>query len=131
MAMLRPNGHFLTMAMMRYSDELIGSDLFPVPTAPPSSDREKQLAMDLLAHLSAPFDPTRHPNEYRSRVQAAVDRKLEQAAQRNDAGAASRAAPVFDLTALLARSLDETPKPGVKKATAKTSKPRKAKRAEP
>jgi DNA end-binding protein Ku len=131
--MLRPNGLLLTMALMRFADEVIGAEHFPMPDAPPASEREQQAARDLLTHLATPFDPTRHANEYRKRVQAAVDRKLEAGAQRNGVSngvSESRPAPVFDLTTLLARSLTETPKPGLKKAPQKPAKPRKAKKAE-
>ena len=85
-----------------------------------SSDREKQLALHLVDELTGPFDPARHPDEYRSAVLAAVDEKVEAGQVSRDAAAeeapaetaAGAGAQVIDLAELLSRSIKSAAKPG-------------------
>jgi DNA end-binding protein Ku len=126
---LRPDKHLLAMVTMRYSDEVIDPDFFPEPKTSPNVQRNKELSLQVLSQFATTFDPTRHPNEYRARIQAAIDRKFEEVAARNGASA-PHSAEVFDMSGLLAQSITEAPKPkpGLKKATTKPSKPRKVKK---
>jgi DNA end-binding protein Ku len=86
------------------------------------SEREKQLALHLVEELSGPFDPARHPDEYRNAVLAAVEQKIEagevarESAEEAPAAAASTGAQVIDLAELLSRSIKAAGKPGPAKA---------------
>ena len=110
LALLRPRGKLFALDMMRFAEELVPADeLIPADQRPPS-DREKQLAMHLVDELSGPFDPSKHPDEYRSKVLAAVDEKVEagQIAREEEAPqtvAPSEGAQVIDLAELLSRSI--------------------------
>jgi DNA end-binding protein Ku len=109
-----------------------------------SSEREKQLALHLVDELTGPFDPARHPDEYRSAVLAAVDEKVEAGEVARDttsgeapAEAASETgggAQVIDLAELLSRSIKGAAKPGPAKTKGsdeqkEEEKPEKAKGA--
>ncbi|HEY2518133.1 MAG TPA: Ku protein [Polyangiaceae bacterium] len=127
LAVLRPRHKIFALEMMRYADEIVSDSEIDVPESPKAaSEKEMALALDLVKSLEADFDPTKHPDEYRAAVQAAVDAKVEadQLARGETTGAPEEApAPaitggkVIDLAELLSRSLKGVePKGGVKKA---------------
>ena len=122
LALVRPRGKLFALDMMRFAEELVaGDELAPAEQKEPSP-REKQLALHLVEELSGPFDPARHPDEYRSAVLAAVDQKVEAGEVARDvageapAAAASTGAQVIDLAELLSRSIKAAGKPGMAKA---------------
>jgi DNA end-binding protein Ku len=128
LALLRPHGKLFALEMMRYADEIVDDGEIDVPESPKvATDREMDLALDLVKQLSGPFDPTKHPDEYRAAVEAAVEEKVaaDDLARQETAGEAEVEAPaagatgakVIDLAELLSRSLKKVePKGGVKKA---------------
>jgi DNA end-binding protein Ku len=142
LALLRPRGKLFALDMMRFAEELLsGDELAPAEQKEPSP-REKQLALHLVDELSGPFDPAKHPDEYRSAVLAAVDEKIEAGEVARDTSAEQAAAPaagaatgaqVIDLAELLSRSIKAAGKPGPAKAkgeeaeAAHEEKPEKAK----
>jgi DNA end-binding protein Ku len=149
LALLRPRGRLLALDMMRFAEELVaGDELAPAEQKAPSP-REKQLALHLVNELSGRFDPSKHPDEYRAAVLAAVDEKVQAGEVAHDtverepaAGGAPLGAQVIDLAELLARSIKSTAKatgmPGPAKAKSepaaesrhdKVSHPAKKKRA--
>jgi DNA end-binding protein Ku len=124
LALLRPRGRLFALDMMRFAEELLaGDELAPAEQKEPSS-REKQLALHLVDELSGPFDPAKHPDEYRNAVLAAVDEKIEAGEVARDAAAeqpaaeagAATGAQVIDLAELLSRSIKAAGKPGPAKA---------------
>jgi DNA end-binding protein Ku len=125
LALLRPRGKLFALDMMRFAEELLaGDELAPADQKEPSP-REKQLALHLVDELSGPFDPAKHPDEYRSAVLAAVDEKIEAGQVARDTtgeeeaaagGAAAAGAQVIDLAELLSKSIKAAGKPGPAKA---------------
>jgi DNA end-binding protein Ku len=125
LALLRPRGRLFSLDMMRFAEELVaGDELAPAQQKEPS-DREKQLAQHLVEELTGPFDPGKHPDEYRSAVLAAVDEKVEAGLVARDATSEVEApetsgratgAQVIDLVELLSRSIKAAGKPGPAKA---------------
>jgi DNA end-binding protein Ku len=78
LALLRPRGKIFSLDMMRFAEELVSRRRDRVAEASRSQpEREMQLALDLVDELSGPFDPAKHPDEYRSAVLAAVEEKVE------------------------------------------------------
>ena len=132
LALLRPRGRMYSLDMMRFAEELIaGDEIAPSEGVKEASDREKQLALHLVDELSGPFDPAKHPDEYRSAVLAAVDEKVEAGQVARDATAegeapaapAAKGAQVIDLADLLSRSIKVANKPGPAKAGASDESP--------
>jgi DNA end-binding protein Ku len=122
LALVRPRGKLFALDMMRFAEELVpGDELAPAEQKEPSP-REKQLALHLVEELSGPFDPARHPDEYRNAVLAAVDQKVEagevarDVAEEAPEAAKSTGAQVIDLAELLSRSIKAAGKPGPAKA---------------
>jgi DNA end-binding protein Ku len=123
LALLRPRENLFALDMMRYAEELVSPEEIVVPDTKPVSPRELQLAEDLVKQLTGPFDPARHPDEYRTAVLAAVDKKVEaDELARDTAEEGAREAAtggggkVIDLAELLSRSLGVVEKPGPAKA---------------
>jgi DNA end-binding protein Ku len=132
LALLRPRGLYFSLDMMRFADELVKPDEIVMPAAKPISDREMSLAMNLVDQLTGPFDPAKHPDEYRAAVQALVDEKVEKDEIARDTGAeetqttAGGGAKVIDLAELLAASLKGVNRPGPAKATPADKAPEEA-----
>jgi DNA end-binding protein Ku len=135
LALVRPRGKLFSLDMMRFAEELVPADeLAPADQKEPSA-REKQLALHLVEELSGPFDPARHPDEYRNAVLAAVDQKIEagevarETVEEAPAAAASTGAQVIDLAELLSRSIKAAGKPGPAKARSEEEEEEKAEKA--
>jgi DNA end-binding protein Ku len=144
LGLLRPRGRLFSLDMMRFAEELVPGDEIAPAEGKEASPREKELALHLIDELSGPFDPARHPDEYRSAVLAAVDEKVEagEVARDTTAGEAPAeaaaggggGAQVIDLAELLSRSIKSAAKPGPAKAgnteaAAAEEKPEKGKGA--
>jgi DNA end-binding protein Ku len=106
LAALRPKDGVLVLSTMLFADEVIATADLEVPTADSTkpSERELNMAKQLVESLSAPFDPTKYHDDYRERVMELIEQKAEGAeiAQAPEAGPA---APVLDLMAALEASL--------------------------
>ena len=79
LAAIRPLGNALTMATMRFADEIVARDqLVGLPDAETEvSERELAIARQLVESLSAPFLPERYRDTYREAVLAMIERKAD------------------------------------------------------
>lgn len=115
LALLRPRGKLFALDMLRFGDELVSGEEIVLPDGRPATDRELQLALNLVDQLSGPFDASKHPDEYRAAVEAAAAEKAERDEVAREADGGEAAAPdapggkVIDLADLLARSLSVAP----------------------
>jgi DNA end-binding protein Ku len=127
---LRPTGDVLTLSTMLFGDEVLAPDrldeLDAVEDAQ-ASERELQMAEQLISSLSREFDPSKYHDEYRERVVQLIERKAagEEIAVEPEAEEPA-AAP--DLMAALEASLaavrdeDQKPAPAKKEPASKGSK---------
>jgi DNA end-binding protein Ku len=136
---IRPVDGMLCLETMRYADEVLAPDREQIDTEAEPSERELDMARQLVSTLAGQFDPEKYRDEYREEVLALIDRKA--AGEEIVAPAApEEPAKVLDLMAALEASLartgakqgsesrtDERPakatarKPTAKKAPAKTA----------
>jgi DNA end-binding protein Ku len=122
---IRPIDGMLCLETMRYADEVLSVDRELVDSQPEPSERELDMARQLVDTLSGTFDPEKYHDEYREEVLALIDRKA--AGEEIVAPAApEEPAKVLDLMAALEASLARTgAKSGdagaTKRATAKTA----------
>ena len=144
LALLRPREQLFSLDMMRFADELVGGNEVEMPKAKVPSDKELKLAQSLVDQLTSKFDPEKHPDEYRARVTALVEEKVEKHQTKSGGplhAAGKRAeSNVIDLSELLMRSLHSKKGPGPAKADgartgrrgakSKTSNARKAQGAQ-
>jgi DNA end-binding protein Ku len=124
---IRPADGVLTLETMLFADELVPTDqLDELPEEDvKATEREVQMAMQLIESLSTEFDPTKYRDEYRERVLDLIERKAEGEEITIEA-APEEPAKVPDLMAALEASLAATKK---KPSSAKTKTPAAKKRA--
>jgi DNA end-binding protein Ku len=76
---IRPLGDVLAMATMNFADEVVSPDSFD--DAPgddvDTSKREVEMARQLIASLTADFDPEKYHDEYREAVLELIEKKAE------------------------------------------------------
>jgi DNA end-binding protein Ku len=81
LAAIRPMDDVLTMATMRFQDEVtkpedLGPDLFAEKPAKPD-ERELEMAKRLIESLSTDFEPDKYRDEYREELLAMLERKAD------------------------------------------------------
>jgi DNA end-binding protein Ku len=78
LAAIRPMGRVLTMATMRFSDEVTSpeelEDIMP-EDGRKLAKREVEMARQLIDSLSSDFDPDKYRDEYREELVALIERK--------------------------------------------------------
>jgi DNA end-binding protein Ku len=78
LAAIRPMGKVLTMATMRFADEVVSPDELDdvIPENGGKLDkREVEMAKQLIDSLSGEFDPDKYRDEYREELLALIERK--------------------------------------------------------
>jgi DNA end-binding protein Ku len=126
LAVLRPHGKIFALERMRFTDEIVSPEAIDVPEPRPASPQELKLAHGLVQALSGPFDPARHPDQYRAAVAAAVEGKTASCELTQEPVTADRAllnGKVIDLAELLARSLAKTEQNGDRNRVVAQSEP--------
>jgi DNA end-binding protein Ku len=75
---IRATGNVMTMATMVFHDEVVPSDTLdelPDDDEATVSDREVEMAQQLIGSLTAPFEPEKYHDEYRERVLELIEAK--------------------------------------------------------
>jgi len=78
LAAIRPMGKVLTMATMRFADEVVAPDELEdvIPqNGKKIEKREVEMAKQLIESLSGEFDPEKYRDEYREELLALIERK--------------------------------------------------------
>jgi DNA end-binding protein Ku len=110
---IRPSGDALLMSTMIFHDEVIPADrLEELPDADEitTSDRELQMARQLVDSLAGDFDATKYKDTYREEVLALIERKAEGKEIAVQPPAEEETGEVPDLMAALQASLAEVKK---------------------
>jgi DNA end-binding protein Ku len=78
---IRPHGNVLTMETMLFADEVIAPDSLDELAAADgdqkTSDRELDMAQQLIDSLTSEFEPEKYHDEYRERVLELIERKAQ------------------------------------------------------
>src|SRR4051812_24899879 len=81
LAAIRPADNVLTMATMRFADEVVAPDELGDDVVPGNGrkldKREVEMAKQLIDSLSADFDPGKYQDEYREELLSLIDRKAQ------------------------------------------------------
>ena len=108
LAALRPMDGVLTMATMRFPDEVVSpkelDDVFPAET-PKVQKREVEMARQLIDSLASDFEPSQYKDEYREELLALIERKAEGKEIVSRAGEEPEPTKAPDLMAALEESL--------------------------
>lgn len=121
LACVRVMGRALVMETMFYPDEIRPVEALPlIPAEPPLTDREIEMAVQLIENLSEPFRPEKYRDAYREALLERIQQKIEgEAAEPAPRVAAGR---VIDLMEALEASLRATAKGGPGRNGSRTSK---------
>jgi len=138
---LRPmrDDHVLGMSTMLFADEIVDPDAIDELSAAEeieTTDRELDIAKQLIESLAGPFDADKYSDEYREEVLSLIERKAAGEEIAVQPAAEEEAEPVPDLMAALKASLDAVKDKDTagnggadKKAPAKRKAPAKKKAA--
>jgi DNA end-binding protein Ku len=81
LAAIRPSGNVLTMATMRFADEVVAPDELGEDVVPEDGrkleKREVDMAKQLIDSLTSDFDPAKYRDEYREELLSLIDRKAQ------------------------------------------------------
>jgi DNA end-binding protein Ku len=81
LAAIRPAGSVLTMATMRFADEVVAPDELGEDVVPQDGrkleKREVDMAKQLIDSLTSDFDPGKYRDEYREELLSLIDRKAQ------------------------------------------------------
>ncbi len=126
---VRPMGRLLAMATMNFADEVLSPDLLEeLPSEEPeTSEREREVAKQLIDTLTVPFAAERYHDTYRQALLELIERKAKgQKITPAPAAAPTLTAP--DLMSALKASLEEA---RARESNGKARKPSKPKQAAP
>lgn len=119
----------LVLTMMRFEEDLVDTSAFDFPSTTEAPAKEVDMAVKLVEHLAADWDPARYTDEYQKQIMGVIDAKLKGETIDAPAGRPERKGNVVDLMARLQQSL-EAARAGPKPAkTAKKAGTRKKARA--
>ena len=109
LAAIRPAGRVLTMATMRFADEVVAPDEVGEDVVPEDGrkleKREVEMAKQLIDSLTSDFDPEKYRDEYREELLALIDRKAQGKAVVEPVSEEPKPTKAPDLMAALEESL--------------------------
>lgn len=109
LAAIRPAQNILTMATMRFADEVVAPDELGEDVIPQDGrkldKREVEMAKQLIDSLTADFDPSKYRDEYREELLSLIDRKAQGKAVVESVSEEPKPTKAPDLMAALEESL--------------------------
>jgi DNA end-binding protein Ku len=109
LAAIRPADNVLTMATMRFADEVVAPDELGEDVIPQDGrklgKREIDMAKQLIDSLTSDFDPGKYRDEYREELLALIDRKAQGKAVVEPVSEEPKPTKAPDLMAALEESL--------------------------
>ncbi|HTA64473.1 MAG TPA: Ku protein [Xanthomonadaceae bacterium] len=115
LAAIMPDGDALMLNLLRYPQELVAVDDYPVPEGKLVSYRisakELEMAAQLIDSMSGDFDPDAYHDEFRKRLHAVIDKrikaggKIPRKQETSDEVPEDAATNVVDFMSLLKKSL--------------------------
>ena len=109
LAAIRPADNVLTMATMRFADEVVAPDELGEDVIPQDGrkldKREIDMAKQLIESLTSDFDPDKYRDEYREELLALIDRKAQGKAVVEPVSEEPKPTKAPDLMAALEESL--------------------------
>jgi DNA end-binding protein Ku len=98
-------GDAIVLEIMRFGDELANTDTFSFPAADGVRPQELQMAEQLIANLTEPFDASKYQDDYRENLMRIIKAKLKGKKVEVAETEEPQATPVVDLIARLQESL--------------------------
>lgn len=107
---IRPTKEGMILHTMYFVDELHKSNKAPVPAKAKFSQKEMQLAKNLIDTLASPFKPQQYEDEYRKNVERLIEQKRK--GHKVTPVQQRRSAPVVNILEALQESLRQNSKGG-------------------
>jgi DNA end-binding protein Ku len=130
-----PQDDALVLLLMRYPQELVDLDEYKLPEGKPSdyrvSAKELEMAAQLVESMSADWKPGDYRDEYRERLSAIIEQRLEGVAVSKDEDEVVRedaATNVVDFESLLKKSIADNKRTPAKKTAPVSKKAKPAKK---
>ena len=105
-------GDALVLDIMRFADELVTESDFTFPTDAGVRPQELQMAEQLVANLSQPFDPAKYTDDYRANLMKIIRAKMKGKKIEVPEAVEPESTQVVDLMARLQESLEMGKKRG-------------------
>lgn len=144
LAALIPSGPLLVLNLLRWGDEIRSADSLTLPPegakAAGISAAEMKMGEQLVEGMSRDWDPDAYTDSFKAQILELVERKAQAGEVESvtpvepEGGGETKSATVYDLTALLKRSLEEggkKPGGGAKKGASKAKSESKPARKSP
>ena len=131
LAMLKPHEDALILILLRFPQELIDADEFNLPAGKAAahrvSERELDMAAQLVDSMSVPWRPEDYKDDFRQRLRKLVEQQVKKQGGRRKAKPAAEAKPepasnVVDFMSLLQKSVASGKRTAPKKATSGAKK---------
>lgn len=128
LAALMPHKNVLVLNLMRFANELRDPSELKLPESSAASDKEIEIAEQLVNGMSGKFEPKKYHDTYHDDLLALIERKVKagdtETISDEPVEAPRKGAEVIDLMSLLKRSVEETSKrkPAAKKTAAQEDK---------
>ncbi len=113
LAVVKAHDNMLIINELRYQSELIKADELKLPAAAKTSAKELDIAMQLINHLTVPFNPKEYHDTYVEEIKKIIKQKAKGRPIHPKTKEPS-VTKVHDIMALLKASLEEKKKPGKK-----------------
>ena len=140
-----PQDDALMLILLRFPQELVSAEEYALPDKPVAeyriSDRELEMAGELIESMAGKFKPENYRDEFRDRLTAVIEQRLKSkgittALEEEEPAHANATTNVVDFMSLLKKSIENkqrTPARGEDEATTKKPAAKKAaaKKAEP
>jgi DNA end-binding protein Ku len=130
-----PQGDALVLLLMRYPQELVDLEDYKLPEGKPSdyrvSAKELEMAAKLVESMSADWRPDDYRDEYRERLSAIIEKRLEGVTVSKEEDEVVRedaATNVVDFESLLKKSIADNKRTPAKKAAPVSKKAKPAKK---
>ncbi|GAB3735049.1 Ku protein [Luteimonas pelagia] len=131
-----PQADALVLLLMRYPQELVDLDDYKLPEGKPAdyrvSAKELEMAAQLVESMAADWKPEDYRDEYRERLSAIIEQRLEGMTVARDEDEVVRedaATNVVDFESLLKKSIADNKRTPAKKAAPVSKKAKPAKKA--
>ena len=96
----------LVLTMMRFEEDLADISSFEFPARTEARGKEVDMAVQLVEHLAADWDPSKYKDEYQKNIMEVIDAKLRGEKIKVPATRPERTGNVVDLMARLQQSLE-------------------------
>ena len=122
---VHPIGDALELSLLRYADELVAPAELDLPAREKLPAAEVDMAVRLIRELKVEWDPERYTDEYRERLQTAIEERAREGKVHTRPAELEAPGNVVDLMERLQRSLETASKGRRPAATAASRTPKR------